>query len=61
LDGKISLDDAIEQIKQNTRRFAKRQLTWFRKDKDIIWVDTSDVNLTENILANIEIMLIKQQ
>ncbi|RFZ95849.1 tRNA (adenosine(37)-N6)-dimethylallyltransferase MiaA [Mucilaginibacter conchicola] len=57
LDGRVSLDDAIEQIKQNTRRFAKRQLTWFRKDKDIIWVDTSDVNLTENILAAIEKIL----
>lgn len=41
LEGKISLDSAIELIKQNTRRFAKRQLTWFRKDKRIIWIDLS--------------------
>lgn len=57
LAGKVSLDDAIEQIKQNTRRFAKRQLTWFRKDKDIIWLDTSDINLTENIIATIDRLL----
>ncbi|MBL4675776.1 MAG: tRNA (adenosine(37)-N6)-dimethylallyltransferase MiaA [Mucilaginibacter sp.] len=57
LDGRVSLDDAIEQIKQNTRRFAKRQLTWFRKDKDIIWVDTGDINLTENILRTVENIL----
>lgn len=38
-DGKISLDEAIEKIKQNTRRFAKRQLTWFRKDPTIRWFE----------------------
>jgi tRNA dimethylallyltransferase len=37
-DGKIDLQTAIGLIKQNTRRFAKRQMTWFRKDKDIIWL-----------------------
>ena len=39
LDNKISLPAAIEQIKQNTRRFAKRQMTWFNKDKEIHWVE----------------------
>ncbi|MDR2122825.1 MAG: tRNA (adenosine(37)-N6)-dimethylallyltransferase MiaA [Flavobacteriaceae bacterium] len=39
LDGKISLDHAIEEIKKNTRRYAKRQLTWYRKDKTIHWFD----------------------
>lgn len=38
-DGKISLDFATEEIKKNTRRFAKRQLTWFRKDDQILWFD----------------------
>lgn len=37
LDGKITLGDAIEKIKQNTRRFAKRQLTWFNKSGDFKW------------------------
>ncbi|WP_395803011.1 tRNA (adenosine(37)-N6)-dimethylallyltransferase MiaA [Daejeonella sp.] len=37
LDGKYSRDEAIEKIKQNTRRFAKRQLTWFNKSDDIKW------------------------
>jgi tRNA dimethylallyltransferase len=48
LDGKIDLAKAIEMIKQNTRRFAKRQLTWFRKDKDIQWF------LPTNVSAMIE-------
>lgn len=36
-DGDIDLETAISEIKKNTRRFAKRQLTWFRKDKNIEW------------------------
>ncbi len=39
LDNEITLDFAMEEIKKNTRRFAKRQLTWFRKDQDITWFD----------------------
>ena len=37
LDGRITLETAIEKIKTNTRQYAKRQLTWFRKVKDIQW------------------------
>jgi len=37
LDGNISLPAAIEELKKNTRRYAKRQMTWFRKDKEIKW------------------------
>lgn len=36
-DGIISLDRAVELIKQNSRHYARRQLTWFRRDKEIIW------------------------
>lgn len=38
-DGKTTLDFAIEEIKKNTRRFAKRQLTWFKRNSDILWFD----------------------
>ena len=38
-DGIWNLDFAISEIKKNTRRFSKRQLTWFGKNKDIIWID----------------------
>ncbi|MGW9686530.1 tRNA (adenosine(37)-N6)-dimethylallyltransferase MiaA [Flagellimonas sp. 2504JD1-5] len=38
-DGGITLDFAISEIKKNTRRFAKRQLTWLRKNESILWVD----------------------
>jgi tRNA dimethylallyltransferase len=42
LDGKISLDEAIRLIKQHTRNFAKRQITWFKKERDVIWIDVED-------------------
>ena len=38
LDGKSSLANAVEEIKKNTRQYAKRQMTWFKKDKEINWV-----------------------
>lgn len=53
-DGKTDMDTAIAAIKQNTRRFAKRQLTWFRKDKELIWMDAGDENITENMLSEID-------
>src|SRR5690606_7307701 len=37
LDGKYTLEMAVDKIKQHTRRYAKRQLTWFRRDADIHW------------------------
>ncbi|NMH29112.1 tRNA (adenosine(37)-N6)-dimethylallyltransferase MiaA [Flavobacterium silvaticum] len=46
-DGKTSLETAIEEIKKNTRRFAKRQLTWFRKNPDVNWFD---IGLDEEIV-----------
>ena len=39
LEGKSSLEDAVSEIKKNTRRFAKRQLTWFRKNEEVKWFD----------------------
>ncbi len=62
LDGKCTYVDAVEQLKQNTRRFAKRQLTWFRKDTRIEWLDresTPDVvgYILRNIRKNIHIPL----
>jgi tRNA dimethylallyltransferase len=50
LDGKISLEEAVQLIKQNTRRYAKRQLTWFRKDKRIRWIDLSTCPEPENVI-----------
>ena len=51
LDEEWSLDFAISEIKKNTRRFAKRQLTWFRKNEDIIWFEHN--SNTEDIVHTI--------
>lgn len=51
-DGEWELDFAISEIKKNTRRFAKRQLTWFRKNEDALWVDFEE-NISE-IVKKIE-------
>ena len=49
-DGKTSLEKAIEMIKQNTRRFAKRQLTWFRKDTSFHWFLASDADVISQMI-----------
>jgi tRNA dimethylallyltransferase len=45
-DGKWDLATAVSEIKKNTRRFAKRQLTWFRKNEDVIWVKYDDPTIS---------------
>jgi len=42
-DGKTDLDKAIDLIKQHTRNFAKRQLTWFRKDAGVHWLKPDEI------------------
>jgi tRNA dimethylallyltransferase len=44
LDGLVALDEAIENLKQNSRRYAKRQLTWFRNKMDVQWFNMTDAN-----------------
>jgi tRNA dimethylallyltransferase len=55
LDGKISLENAIALIKQHTRQYAKRQMTWFKKDNSIHWV-----NAAEEPLVQIKKILLEQ-
>jgi tRNA dimethylallyltransferase len=43
-DGKVSFEEAILNLKQNTRKFAKRQLTWFRNKMDVTWFDMTEMN-----------------
>ncbi|CUA80352.1 tRNA (adenosine(37)-N6)-dimethylallyltransferase MiaA [Anoxybacillus suryakundensis] len=47
LDGEITLEEAIEQLKQNSRRYAKRQLTWFRNQMPVRWFDMTDDTMFE--------------
>ena len=54
-EGIQSLDRAIELIKRNSRRYAKRQLTWFKKDQDVVWFES---NSRESIIHHLEKELI---
>jgi len=60
-DGKTDLDQAIDLIKQNTRHLAKRQLTWFRKDKDIHWLEADDEELVSDIINLINTLEVVSQ
>jgi tRNA dimethylallyltransferase len=53
LENEITLERAIELIKRNTRRYAKRQLTWFRKDERIKWFDVKDYEDLNNVANQI--------
>lgn len=52
LDGKNSLDEAVEEIKKNTRHYAKRQMTWFKKDKEINWFNAGDYKGMKHYIKN---------
>lgn len=58
LDGNISLEDAVELIKKNSRNYAKRQLTWFRREKEVTWLDKTvlkdDRQLLDYILSQLK-------
>lgn len=50
LEGEITLEEAIYILKRDTRHFAKRQLTWFRREKEVIWVDKSQFERNEDMI-----------
>ncbi|HLO70549.1 MAG TPA: tRNA (adenosine(37)-N6)-dimethylallyltransferase MiaA [Flavipsychrobacter sp.] len=51
IEGLYTLQEAIDKIKQNTRHYAKRQMTWFRKDKEMHWLQADDLQVVDKILA----------
>ena len=52
LEGEYPLDEAVRIIKRDTRHFAKRQLTWFKRERDVIWADKSVIRQEEEKLAD---------
>lgn len=51
LDGEYSLEEAVDILKRDTRHFAKRQLTWFKREKDVTWVDKDNYKTEADILS----------
>lgn len=62
LEGELSQEEAVYLIKRDTRHFAKRQLTWFRREKDVIWVDKSEIDQhSQNVLHTMQEILRERQ
>lgn len=52
LDGKCTLSEAVEIIKRDTRHFAKRQITWFKRESGIIWINKNEFNYEDDAILN---------
>lgn len=59
LDGEITLEEAIYILKRDTRHFAKRQLTWFKREKDVTWVNKKEYNNDENKILDDMLSVLK--
>jgi tRNA dimethylallyltransferase len=52
IDGELSFDEAVELMKRDTRRYAKRQLTWFRADNEINWLLPDDIEKAKQLIKD---------
>lgn len=50
LEGEITLEEAVYRIKRDTRHFAKRQITWFKRERDVIWIDKNEYGYNEDAI-----------
>jgi len=61
LNGECSLEEAIYILKRDTRHFAKRQLTWFRRERDVIWVDKNKYDHDEEQILDVMLSYVKER
>ena len=61
LNGECTLEEAIYILKRDTRHFAKRQLTWFRREKDVIWVNKNEFNHDEEQILSSMLETVKER
>lgn len=61
LDGKMTLEEAVSLIKKETRHFAKRQLTWFRRERDVIWFDKEKYEYNEEHILRDMINILEEK
>ena len=61
LKGMYPYEEAVRLIKRNTRRYAKRQFTWFKKEEDVCWVDVTGLRTPEDIYGELRAALIKSR
>ena len=51
--GRMTLEDTVDKIKKDTRHFAKRQLTWFRREKEVIWLNKKEYEQEKDLLDSV--------
>lgn len=61
LNGNYTLDEAIYILKRDTRHFAKRQLTWFRRERDVIWIDKNEYGHDEEKVLDVMLSYVKER
>lgn len=61
LEGEISFPEAVRILKRDTRHFAKRQLTWFRRERDVIWLNQPDFEYDQEKILNRILEVLKQK
>ena len=49
----VRLEDTVDKIKKDTRHFAKRQLTWFRREKEVIWLNKKEYEQEKDLLDSV--------
>lgn len=60
LEGEYPLDEAVRIIKRDTRHFAKRQLTWFKRERDVIWLDKQEIGRDDMAVVNRIISILEE-
>ena len=61
LDGICPLEEAVRILKRDTRHFAKRQLTWFKRERDVIWLNKPDFHYDETAILNAMLEHLKER
>ena len=61
LDGKNSLEEAVTILKRDTRHFAKRQLTWFRRERDVNWIQKEEFGYDEEKILQAMLVILKEK
>ena len=61
LNGECTLEEAVYILKRDTRHFAKRQLTWFKRERDVIWINKQEFGYNENMILERMLSLIEEK
>lgn len=61
LDGACTLEEAVYKLKRDTRHFAKRQLTWFKRERDVIWLDKDRFDYDEDKILNYMLEILRER